>query len=156
MDERWQLLVGGARAMMADRQQKTCADFGVDFTTQYEWNVDRAELVFSRNGEPIVRANLQFLGSIAGPTGTWLWGWANESIPMAATNRLMPIRQYGESQGFPKLTEREWTPSGDDGHDLMLVSASILESQAFFHDHYQNLALFFVLDGFERIACKAG
>ena len=62
-----------------------------------------------------------------------------------------PVRRYGEEQGFRKLTEAEWAPEGDDGHDVMLVSACIIGAPAFFHDHYQNLAMFFVLDGLERI-----
>lgn len=117
---------------------------------QFEWNLDRAEVVFSSKGQAIVRANLQFLGSITiRPGGTWLWGWANESVPAAATHRLADIRHYGEEQGFAKLTEAEWVPEGEDGHDVMIVSACILDAPAFFHDHHQNLALFFVLDGFE-------
>jgi hypothetical protein len=156
MDERWISLVEGARAMMGECQPATYAQFGLDFSMQYEWNLDRAELVFISKGSPIVRADLQFLGSVTGRAGTWLWGWANESIPQAATNRLDEIRRYGEEQGFPKLTEAEWVPEGDDGHDVMLVSACIIGAPAFFHDHYQNLALFFVLDGFERIPGGTG
>lgn len=156
MDDRWASLVAGARTMMGERQPATYAQFGLDFSMQYEWDLDRAELVFSSEGTPIVRADLQFLGSITGRGGTWLWGWANESVPTAATERLAEIRRYGEAQGFPKLTDTEWTPEGNDGHDVMLVSACILGAPAFFHDHYQNLALFFLLDGFERIPVGRG
>jgi hypothetical protein len=138
--------------LMGERQPATYAQFGLDYSMQYKWDLDRAEIIFSTKGAPIVRANLQYLGSISGPGGTWLWGWANESIPIGATNQLGAIRRYGEEQGFPKLTEPEWTPEADDGHEVMMVSACILGAPAFFHDHYQNLALFFVLDDFERIA----
>src|SRR4051794_12356012 len=117
MDERWAFLVAGARAMMAERQPATFAQFGVDYSTQFEWNTERAEMVFSSKGVPIVRADLQFVGSIAGRERTWLWGWANASIPTAATRRLAEVRRYGQEQGFPKLTEPEWVPEGDDGHD---------------------------------------
>lgn len=156
MDDRWASLVAGARGMMSERQPATYAQFGLDFSMQYEWNLDRAEIVFKSKGRPIVRAALQFLGSITGRGGTWLWGWANDSIPAAATKRLAEIRRYGEDQGFPKLTEAEWTPEGVEGHDVMFVSACILGAPAFFHDHYQNLALFFVLEGFERIPSRRG
>jgi hypothetical protein len=94
---------------------------------------------------------MQFLGSITGPGGTWLWGWANESVPAVATKRLNEVRRYGEAHGFPKLTEAEWKPEGNDGHDVMVVSASILDAPACFHDHHQNLALFFALFGLKRI-----
>jgi hypothetical protein len=136
---------------MADRQPATYAEFGVDYSMQFEWNTEKAEIVFSSEGVSIVRADLQFVGSIAGGKRTWLWGWANESIPPAATSRLAQIRQYGEEQGFSKLTEPKWVPEDSDGHDIMIVSAWILGAPAFFHDHAGNAALFFVLDRFQRI-----
>jgi hypothetical protein len=156
MDERWTLLVAGARTMMAKRQPATYAQFGLDYSMQYNWDTERAEIVFSSKGIPVVRAALQFVGSISGHEGTWLWGWANESIPPVATSRLAAVRAYGREQGFPKLTEPEWVPEGNDGHDVMMVSACILGAPAFFHDHMWELAMFFVLDGFERIGAASG
>lgn len=142
--------------MMAERQPATYAAFGLDFSGQYRWDTARAEIVFSTNGVATVRARLHFVGSIAGRERTWLWGWANETIPPEATARLAEVRQYGEEQAFAKLTKPEWVPEGNDGHDVMLVTACILGAPAFFHDHTQGAALFFVLDGFERIAPVSG
>jgi hypothetical protein len=156
MDERWVSLVAVARAMMAQRQPATYAQFGLDYSMQFKWDTERAEIMFSSKGRPVVRADLQFIGSIAGQERTWLWGWANDSIPRAATFRLAAIRDYGREQGFPKLTEPEWTPEGDDGHDVMIVSACILGSPAFFHDHVGGAALFFVLDGFQHLERAVG
>jgi len=151
MKEKWNSFVSTARSMMAQRQVEIFAKFGVDFSTQYHWDLDRANIVFKRNGISIVRADLQYLGSIVRPQGSWLWGWANETIPSQATNRLDALRRYGADNGFEKLTVPEWMPEGDDGHDVIAVSASVLGSDAFFHDHFNNLALFFVLDHFHRV-----
>ena len=151
MDARWEILVSGARAMMADRQSATLAKFGVNFSMQFEWNTERAEMVFSSMEIPIVRANLQFVGSIAGKERTWLWGWANKSVPTAATHRLSEVHKYGQDQGFQKLTQTEYVSEGDEGYDLMFVSASVLESQAVFCDSVGNMELFFVLDGFQYL-----
>jgi hypothetical protein len=149
MDERWESLVAAARAMMAERQAATIAQFGLDYSMQYKWDTERAEMVFSSKGIAIVRADFQLAGSIAGRERTWLWGWANESIPRPATHRLDTVRQYGQEQGFSKLTEPVWVPDGDDGHDVMMVSASIMNAPAFFHAHVGNTALFFVLEEFQ-------
>jgi hypothetical protein len=77
-------------------------------------------------------------------------------VPVAATHRLAEVRRYGEEQGFAKLTQPEWVPEGDDGHDVMIVSASILEAPAFFHDHVGGVALFFILDRLERLGEGTG
>ena len=112
MSAAWDSLVADARAQMGIRQPATYAEFGLDFSMQYQWNLDRAEVEFSRQGQPLVRASLHYLGSITNPGGTWLWSWANDSIPVAATGRLEEIRDYGERHGYPKLTEPEWAPEG--------------------------------------------
>jgi Family of unknown function (DUF6882) len=151
VDERWASLVAAARAMMAERQPATYAEFGLDYTMQFQWDTEQAEVVFSSRGVSVARADLQFVGSIAGREPTWLWGWANDSIPGAATARLAEVRRYGEEQGFDKLTRPAWAPEGDDGHDLMIVSACILGAPAFFHDHAGGAVLYFVLDRFKRL-----
>ena len=155
MDERWALLVGGARTMMDERQQATYEQFGLDDSMQYEWSLDCAEFVFSSRGTPIVRADLQYVGTIDS-NGRWLWGWADKTIPAIATKRLAEIRTYGEEQRFPKLTDAEWQTDGDDGHNVMIVSACILGAPAVFHYDYENAALFFALDGFESISSARG
>jgi hypothetical protein len=151
MEERWSSLVANARAMMAERQPATFAEFGIDYSMQYHWDTERAEIVFKSKGTVLVRARLQFLGSIAGRPPTWLWGWANDSIPAAATARLVEVRRYGEEHGFDKLTRPEWVPEGEDGHNVMIVSACILGARAFFHDHSSGAALYLVLDQFEKV-----
>jgi hypothetical protein len=106
-------------------------------------------MVFNNKGTPVARAALQFVGSIAGRPSTWLWGWANDSIPVAATARLAAVRQYGEEQGFDKLTGvgAGWgrRPRRDDRVGLHPGRAGV------FHDHAGGAALYFVLDGFERL-----
>ena len=136
---------------MAKRQPATYAQFGLDYSMQYHWDTERAEMQFSNKGVPVASAALQFVGSIAGRPPTWLWGWANDSIPSAATARLAEVRQYGAEQGFDKLTQPEWVPEGDDGHDVMIVSACILGAPAFFHDHAGGASLYFVLDRFQPL-----
>src|SRR5580704_10368022 len=135
--------------MMAERQSATYAAFGLDYSMQYHWDIERAEMVFSSTGVPVARADLQFVGGIAGRPRTWLCGWANNSIPAAATARLVEVRRYGEEQRFDLLTRPEWEPQGDDGHDMMIGSACILGAPAFFHDHVGDAALYFVLYEFE-------
>jgi hypothetical protein len=151
LSDKWELLAPYARAMMADLQAATFQRFGIDHTGQYEWDLDRAEITFSRKKVPFVRAHLQLVGSINRRKNTWLWGWANEGVPSQATERMSEVRRYGEEQGFEKLTMPEWSPEGNDGHDVMYVAASITGACATFHDHHGDLALYFTLDDFRLV-----
>jgi hypothetical protein len=155
-DEKWASLVPMAYTMMQDVQGRTLEEFGIDYKTRYEWDIDRAEIVFYRKQVPIVQADLQVVGSISRKNGTWLWGWANKSVPSQATDKMSAVRQYGEAQGFRKLTLPKWRPEdGNDGHDVMYVAASILGASATFHDHVGDLALYFTLHNFRSISDDA-
>jgi hypothetical protein len=148
-DEKWASLVSMAYTMMQDIQGQTWEQFGIDYECQFEWNIERAEIVFSRNKRPIARADLQVVGSISRSSGTWLWGWANESIPSNAKDMMSAVREYGEEQRFPMLTQPEWYPENEhDSHDVMYVVASVLGASATFHDHAGDLALYFTLHNF--------
>jgi hypothetical protein len=152
-DEKWAALVPMAYAMMQDVQARTLEKYGIDDTTRYEWDIDRAEIVFYRKKVPIVQADLQVVGSISRRKGTWLWGWANKTVPSQATDKMSAVRQYGEAQGFPKLTLPEWRPEAEnEGHDVMCVAASVLGASATFHDHVGELALYFTLHNFRLLS----
>src|SRR4051812_34308617 len=97
-DEKWASLVSLAYTMMQDVQERTLAELGIDYSGKYEWDIDRAGIVFYRKNKPIVRADLQFVGSISRKGGGWLWGWANKNVPSQATDRMWEVRQYGEEQ----------------------------------------------------------
>ena len=170
MEKTWSSLVDSSNTMMFERQRSTLAQFGVNNSMQYNWNFDRAEMIFSSQGEPIVRTDLQVVGSIsaltrkglwnwadksiskfAGRRRGWLWGWANKSVPIVATWRLAEVRRYGEEQGFSELTEPEWPADKVNGQDLMIVSGAILGTSSFFYAHTGGLDLFLLLDNFRII-----
>eukprot|EP00931_Biecheleriopsis_adriatica_P092215 TRINITY_DN66029_c0_g1_i1.p1 TRINITY_DN66029_c0_g1~~TRINITY_DN66029_c0_g1_i1.p1 ORF type:complete len:270 (+),score=44.12 TRINITY_DN66029_c0_g1_i1:42-851(+) len=70
----------------------------------------------------------QLLGSESYESGTWLWAWANESVPkeMACDLRKAsgrPIREFGEAQ-FPLSTA--------SGHQIAVAACGLMGAKAYY------------------------
>lgn len=69
------------------------------------WEVDLevGTIVFTTPG---VRAEapVQVVGTHLSTDGSWLWSWANPSIPTSLTDDAQRVRAFGEKDGYPVLT----------------------------------------------------
>jgi hypothetical protein len=73
----------------------------------YRWNLEQAQMAFVLIEHAVV-ADLCMVGSVSDSEGTFLWGWANESIPHQAKRRLHEVRSFGEKHGLDLLMSPEW------------------------------------------------
>lgn len=146
----WDTFVASAKAELAERQRKTLAAFDIHERGEYRWDMDAAEIVFTRDGRRVASATLHYVGAVAGSSGTWLWSWANEAVPEQVKTRMREVREYGREHGFDRLTDAEWPADPSVGADLAAVAAVVLGAEGFFHDHHADLSLYFVLTDFHQ------
>jgi len=62
--------------------------------------------------------------SISG--GTWLWGWANESLTPRVTTQLAKVRAFGEAENISELTNAELPDDEYLGWEMTAVAAKLL------------------------------
>jgi hypothetical protein len=100
--------------------------FGIGHWERWDYDLDEGTLVFSQDGVPRVIADIQVVGTTSKDVGTWLWGWANESLPSLVTARLPAVRDFGTAEGVSDLTEPELPDDEYLGWKLTAVAAKIL------------------------------
>ena len=91
-----------------------------------DWNVDFSEgvILFGNQKYP-----LQFIGSEATSSNTWLWGWENingfsEKIIQVATH----AKVVGERWNLEPLTTAEFTLDDTfNGHNLSIVTCGLVD-----------------------------
>jgi hypothetical protein len=66
------------------------------------------------------------VGSTSTTTKTWLWGWANESLPTSVTARICEVRDFGNSEALSQLTEPKLPDEEYLGWDLTAIAAEII------------------------------
>ena len=149
-DEEWETFVAHAKEMLTQRQDETFSAFGIETDGQYHWDMDKGEIVFTRDGRREAAATLHYVGAVAQSSGTWMWSWANTSVPEVASRRMLEVRNYGLQHGFKRLIEGEWPAEPDDGRDMTAVAAAVIGADGFFHDHVNDLSAWFLLTDFRR------
>jgi hypothetical protein len=63
-------------------------EFHIGSWPRWDYDLERGTLTFSKDGVPKVRASIQVIGTTSISGGTWMWGWANESLPSNVTKAV--------------------------------------------------------------------
>lgn len=88
------------------------------------------------------------VGSVSACEKTFLWAWANETIPAKAQERLGDVRAFGETHDLGLLTTTEWPATRAEGLEMLAAAGRILDADGAFVDSVRDLTMFFVLHRF--------
>ncbi|MFD4571325.1 DUF6882 domain-containing protein [Streptomyces sp. NPDC058417] len=141
----WEAVVDAARVRARSRQARMVERHGLSGDVRYDWSLDDARITWARGGTVFLTGRLTLLGTVALDRETWLWSWANPSLPPAVLGDVDQIRRYGEEHGHPVLP---WP--GFDAHPghvaaARLVAASVLDAEGLWADTADGVQLPFLL-----------
>jgi hypothetical protein len=73
------------------------------------WSADLAAgtIEFTSSNGVKATASLQIIGTFNTEDSTWLWAWANNSIPSTLCNHANALKQYGEAHGVERFITRK-------------------------------------------------
>jgi len=118
----------------ADEYTKACNDmlearYRVRRCTQSDYNLRTGEAVFSDGGTLKLIARFQIAGTFSTCLQTWLWSWANPSIPEPVKRELLRVKKFGERHGIPELMDDHWHGASTHGWCMTNIAAMILQAQ---------------------------
>ena len=93
---------------------------------RYDYDLAQGTITFSKDGVAKVIAATQAVGTTSAESNTWLWAWANSSIPATAVEGLARVRKFGESEGLPELTVDTLPNTESLGWELTAVTTRII------------------------------
>lgn len=118
----------------------------------YGFDLDTATLTFDRGADFVV-ADLALIGTTSACDGTFLWSWANESLPPISTSLVARVRAFGEDNDLPLLTRPERPGARPDGLEMLAIAARILDAEGCFAHEAGDVTYYFALFHF-RVARK--
>jgi hypothetical protein len=133
-------------AQMQARNEEWIRSFSLQ-GAPYRWDLGTAELIFVRAGDHVV-ADICAIGTVSEAEGTFLWAWANETIPPAAMRGLELVRAFGDEHDLPLLITPEWPGSLADGKEMLAIAGRIQGAKGVFLDGDQGVTLLFTLSNF--------
>jgi len=125
--------------------------FGIGRFKRWSYDLEQGTLVFSNDDDLGVVATIQAAGSISTISNTWLWGWANASLPETVTSALQAVRDFGEEQGIQKLTNENWSASEADGWEMSAVTNRIIGGKGIYRCPDEKGCFFLILMDIKRL-----
>ncbi|MFI6844365.1 hypothetical protein OG535_38110 [Kitasatospora sp. NBC_00085] len=141
----WEEVVLAARERARARQALMVERFGLSGDVEHHWSTDDARITWSREGKAFLTGRLTLIGSVSLARQTWLWSWANDSLPHALLGDIEQVRQFGEQNNYPVLP---W-PGFDHHPELVaearMVAASVLDAEGLWADSTDDVQLHFLV-----------
>src|SRR5215472_6041032 len=104
-------------------------EFRISFWPRWDYDLDLAKLIFSEENVPKVIASIQVAGTTSKGAGTWMWGWANESLPPQSTAALTKVKEFGKRENIPELIQAEALDDEHLGWEMTAIAAQVLGSK---------------------------
>jgi len=125
--------------------EKYHEQFKISDYERWFYDLEKGTLTFSHEGVPHVIAAIQAIGSLSTRTSSWLWAWANESIPKEMSNALLAIREFGQKNNITRLTQDYWEATEDDGWEMSAVATRLLGAKGVYRCPGESGYLFLLL-----------
>lgn len=107
------------------RQDAMLERFKIRTYKRYDVSQEQGLIVFSTDGTPYVVADVQLVGSYSDTSKTWLWAWANDSIPAGLVADSKRVHAFGEARRLERLTKDKWPATEEDGWEMANFQAHI-------------------------------
>lgn len=133
-------------ALMQRRNDEWHARFRLT-NDPFRWDLETATIRFHRATDHVV-ASLCLIGTISDVEGTFLWAWANDTIPHSATAGLQEVQRFGEAHRLTLLIEPEFPASRADALEILATAGRILDADGVFIDSAGDVTCFFALKSF--------
>jgi len=126
-------------------------DFDLGSHQRYDWDQEKAELVFSNDGVPAVIAKIDFIGSHSSRSDTWLWAWANFHLLENIRTRIIAVRDFGELHDYPCLITPKWEAEEGDAWDMAAVAAHVLDARGVYRSPREGGASFMLIREIRKV-----
>jgi hypothetical protein len=117
---------------IAELQMKTGAHqaaWGLGKFDRWDMDMERGDLIFSNRDGMTATCPAQVIGSHNSAGGTWMWAWANPSIPDSLKVDALKVKEYGESHQIERLTNPEFAADEMEAWTLTALATKLCESQ---------------------------
>ncbi|MEO0468167.1 MAG: DUF6882 domain-containing protein [Bacteroidota bacterium] len=109
------------------------------------WHYDQPSGVFSFSRDSGNRYfAFQCIGSFSPEAETWLWSWANDHTYPHVRKASEALKEYGEQNTFPKLTEKFWKAEEADAWEMLAIAHYLLKPIGVYRIPTEGLYMFLI------------
>lgn len=130
-------------AMMA-RNAQWPRQFGLLEAPRFQWDLDRATLVFDAPLHQVV-AHVCLVGTSSEKDGSFVWSWANAAIPPHHGQALEAVHDFGRENQLALLTTPRIQGGRPEATECLCIAARLQRAVGTFIDQQGDVSLYFTL-----------
>src|SRR5579864_4700912 len=119
-------------------------EFNLSGWPRWDYELGHGTLTFSEEGVPKVLATIQAIGNTSISGGTWMWAWANRSLPASVIQAVLEVRAFGETESVAELTQAELPDDESLGWAMTAIAAKVLKAKGAYRCPGENGFLYVV------------
>lgn len=116
----------------------------------YFWDLDAARITFDREDDHVA-ARIAVVGTTSKHEGTFLWSWANRTIPRQARAGIEVVQRRGEQEVLCQLTDGEFPAGRAEATEILAVSAWLMNARGTFIDETGDVTVYLALFDFHVV-----
>lgn len=147
----WAEFLSKASAYLSRQQDAAKREFALESWKRYDLDPRTGTFTFSTKGKPGVVAHAVLVGSIAGKPRTWLWSWADSSVPESLSGPMLRVRTFGKDHGFKRLVDPDWPGDRIDGWRMAAAAALVLSAKGAYRAPYGDGAVYLIFTDIHRV-----
>ncbi|MEV6348406.1 DUF6882 domain-containing protein [Actinoplanes sp. NPDC051851] len=148
----WERYSEAARDRVQRRQSSMTVQYELHTgDVQHYWTMADSSIAWSRAGKPFLYGRFTLIGTVAHGPRTWLWSWANETLPSNVLGDMDKVRRYGEEHGFPLLSAPGFQIDPKSLSQAQMVAADILGADGLWSEQGKDVDLYFALHDLKRV-----
>lgn len=141
---------------MADLRAKTMghqAGWGLGKSESWSLDLSQGDLLFTFKDGIAASCPAQIIGSLDSSDGSWLWAWANPSIPEPLQADSLRIKAYGEQHKIARLTSPEWPFTEEEAWNMAALACVLCGAQGVYRGPAGSAYVFIA---FGQVTLKPG
>lgn len=128
--EKFEEIINESYKVIEKSQQDIIEKFNLGKHERWDWYQDTGLLIWSHEGKEVVKAKIDFAGTLCTNSNTWLWAWGNSSLLENIKSESRKVRDIGEEYNILKLACGKWDADEIDGWEMTTIMAKQLDAIA--------------------------
>lgn len=150
-DQEFNEFYENARRYFENCQNICEKEYGFGSYDKYELSEDRAEIVFSRQGQALLKARVEIIGSLGSNFKSWLWAWADNKIPESVRPEIGVVRDFGETHNIAALKYPTWPAGEAEGWAMTHVASVLLKAKGAYRIPTANGFIYLLFMSLEKL-----
>ena len=137
-------LLQTAYEYLTKQQEIMQEEYGIGNYDRWFYDNKTGFLTFSDDGVDKLKIKYEKTGTLSKTSDTWLWSWANESLPTEVKSEIIQVKEFGKSEEYEPLTKAQWKADMTNAWEMTIVAAYLMNAKGAYRVPTEKLYSFMI------------